>query len=57
MCALVGARACVRAFAYICMYDYYIILLYMRALCVRTCVCTYVRTCIYALHTCMRTYM
>ena len=41
---LAGVRACVRACAYICMYDYYIILLYMRVHCVRTCV----RTCMYA---------
>ena len=41
---------CVRSSAYICMYDYYIILLYMRVQCVGTCV----RTCICM---CMRTYM
>ena len=29
----------------LCMYDYYIILLYMRVQCVRTCVGACVRTC------------
>ena len=50
--ALMGARACVRARAYICTYYFYIILLYMRAQFVRTCV----RTCMYGLPTYMRTY-
>ena len=48
--ALTGARACgvcVRACAYICMYYFYIILLYMRVQFVRTCV----RTCMYGLPT------
>ena len=42
MCAFVCA--CARA-RIICIYDYYIILLYMRVQCVRMCVGTCVRTC------------
>ena len=42
-----GVRAGVRACAYTCMYDYYSILLYMRAQYVRMFVGTYVRTCMY----------
>ena len=50
MCARlwVRVRVCVRARAYICMYYFYIILLYMRA--------QFVRTCMYGLPTYMRTY-
>ena len=48
-------RVCVRACAYICMYDYYIILLYMQAQCVRTFVGTRVRTCMYV-RACERIY-
>ena len=45
VCARV--RACVRAYEFICMYDYNIILLYIQAQCVRTSVGTrmYVRAC------------
>ena len=50
VCALAGWRTCVRACAYICMYDYYIILLYMRVQCVRACVGMRLRTCMCVLH-------
>ena len=54
VCALAGWRTCVRACAYICMYDYYTILLCGCTVCVRmwvrVCgsVSTYVHANIYA---------
>ena len=45
------AGVCVRAYAYICIHDYCVILLYIwgpfvSTLCVRTCMRTYIRTCV-----------